>query len=107
VAGIGRLEAGGQLPRASALLPSVAEQLGVSPSLAGLIPDSLVDNLLPTADLLRRSIEKTDVDAVLADLDDGKALESTLREALFSAAIEEARTRIGNSLPDPLRGLIG
>jgi hypothetical protein len=107
ISGIDRLETAGQLPKASALLPSVAEQLGVPSGLAGLIPDDVVDNLVPTADLLRRSIEKTDVNAVLADLDDRKALEATLRDALFKAAIEEAKARIGNSLPGPLQGLIG
>ena len=105
--GIDRLEKAGQLPKASALLPSVAEQLGISPGLAGLIPDNVVDNLVPTADLLRRSIEKTDVNAVLADLDDSKALEATLREALFKAAIEEAKARIAGQLPSSLQGLFG
>ena len=105
--GIDRLEKAGQLPKASALLPSIADQLGISTGLVGLIPDGVVDNLLPTADLLRRSIEKVDVNAVLADLDDRKALESTLRDVLFKAAIEEAKARIGNALPSSLQGLIG
>jgi len=107
LAGIDRLEKAGQLPKASALLPSIADQLGISTGLVGLIPDGLVDNLLPTADLLRRSIEKVDVNAVLADFDDRKALESTLRDALFKAAIEEAKARIAGALPDSLQGLIG
>ena len=107
LAGIDRLEKAGQLPKASALLPSIADQLGISTGLVGLIPDGLVDNLLPTADLLRRSIEKVDVNAVLADFDDRKALESTLRDALFKAAIEEAKARITGALPGSLQGLIG
>ena len=107
LAGIDRLEKAGQLPKASALLPSIADQLGISTGLVGLIPDGLVDNLLPTADLLRRSIEKVDVNAVLADFDDRKALESTLRDALFKAAIEEAKAWIAGALPDSLQGLIG
>ncbi len=52
--GIDRLDRTGQLPKTSALLPSVADQLGIPKSLVGLIPDSVVDGLLPTDDLLRR-----------------------------------------------------
>ena len=47
------------------------------------------------------------MNAVLADFDDRKALESTLRDALFKAAIEEAKARIAGALPDSLQGLIG
>ena len=47
------------------------------------------------------------MNAVLADLDDSKALEATLREALFKAAIEEAKARIAGQLPSSLQGLIG
>jgi hypothetical protein len=105
--GVDRLEKDGQLPKTSALLPSVADQLGISESLVDLIPDKLVDDLLPTADVLRRSLDKIDVNDVLADLDDPKALETTLRDALVKGAIDEVRQRIKDALPSPLRGLLG
>jgi hypothetical protein len=104
--GVDRLEKAGELPRTSALLPSVADQLGISQSLVGLIPDKLVDDLLPTADVLRWSLDRIDVNAVLADLDDGASLESTLRDALVQGAIDEVKARIRDALPGPLRGLL-
>jgi hypothetical protein len=105
--GVDRLEKTGELPKMSALLPSVADQLGIPQSLAGLIPDSLVDELLPTADVLRRSLDQIDVNTVLADLDDGESLEPTLRDALVQGAIEEAKEQIEDSLPRPLQDLFG
>jgi hypothetical protein len=105
--GVDRLEKAGQLPKTSALLPSVADQLGISQSLVDLIPDKLVDDLLPTADVLRWSLDKIDVNTVLADLDDRKSLETTLRDALVQGAIDEVTGRIKDALPGPLRGLLG
>ena len=106
-AGVDRLEKTGQLPKASALLPSVADQLGISESLLDLIPDSMVDDLLPTADVLRSSLDNIDVNAILAGLDDRKSLESMLRDALVQGAIEELKRTIKDGLPDPLQGLLG
>jgi hypothetical protein len=104
--GVDRLERGGRLPRSSALLPSVADELGISRTLVDLIPDGLVDDLLPTAGVLRRSLDRIDLDDVLANLDDQSSLESTLREALVRGALDEAKGRIRDALPAPLRGLL-
>ena len=106
-AGVDRLEKTGQLPKASALLPSVADQLGISERLLDLIPDSMVDDLLPTADVLRSSLDNIDVNAILAGLDDRKSLESMLRDALVQGAIDELKRSIKDGLPGPLRGLLG
>lgn len=106
-AGVDRLERADQLPPASALLPSVADELGIPRSALGLIPDGLVDDLLPTAAVLRRSLDKIDVNALLADLDDGASLEPTLRDALVQGAVDEAREQIRDELPGPLQGLLG
>jgi hypothetical protein len=105
--GIDRLDKAGQLPKTSALLPSVADQLGISKSLVGAIPDSVVDDLLPTADVLRRAVDKIDMNVILANLDDREALESTLRDALVQAAIDELREQVTDALPGPLQGLLG
>jgi hypothetical protein len=99
-AGVDRLEKTGQLPKATALLPSVADQLGISETLVDLIPDSLVDDLLPTADVLRWSLDNIDVNAILTGLDDRKSLESL-------GAIDEAKRSIKDGLPEPLQGLLG
>jgi hypothetical protein len=105
--GVDRLDKAGQLPKTSALLPSVADQLGISKNLVDAIPDSVVDNLLPTADVLRRALDKLDMNTILANLDDRQALESTLRDALVQAALDEVRERIKDALPGPLQGLLG
>jgi hypothetical protein len=104
--GVDRLEKGGRLPRSSALLPAVADELGVPRGLVDLIPDSLVEDLLPTAGVLRRSLDRLDVDDVLANLDDQASLESTLRDAIVRGALDEAKARIREALPAPLRGLL-
>ncbi len=105
-AGVDRLEEDGQLPKASALLPSLADEIGIPARLVGLIPDSVVVGLLPTADLLRRSLDRMDVNAVLAGLDDRASLEATLRDALVQGALDTAKARIREALPAPLRGLV-
>jgi hypothetical protein len=105
--GVDRLDKAGQLPKTSALLPSAADQLGISKNLVDAIPDSVVDNLLPTADVLRRALDKLDMNKILANLDDRQALESTLRDALVQAALDEVRERIKDAVPGPLQGLLG
>ena len=92
---------------AADLLPSVADPLGISKSLVDLIPDSLVDDLPATADVLRWSLDKIDVNTILAGLDDRKSLESTLRDALLQGAIDETKGPIKDALPGPLQGLLG
>jgi hypothetical protein len=104
--GVDRLERAGRLPRSSALLPAVADELGVSSGLIDLVPDGLVEDLLPTAGVLRRSIDRLDVDDVFANLDDQASLESTLRDAIVRGALDEAKARIREALPAPLRGLL-
>lgn len=105
--GVDRLDEAGQLPKASALLPSIADQLGVSRRLVDLIPDSLVDRLLPTAGVLRRSLDKVEVHSILAGLGDPESLEPTLRDALVQGAIDEAKQQLKDALPGPLQGLLG
>jgi hypothetical protein len=101
--GVDRLETSGQLPRTSELLPSIADQLGVSRTLVDLIPDNVVDRLLPTAAVLRAAIDVLDVDTILEGLDENRSFESTLREALIKGAIDEVRERI----EDALQGALG
>jgi hypothetical protein len=104
--GVDRLDAAGRLPKASALLPSLADEIGVSKSVLELIPDRVVDGLLPTAGVLRRSVDRIDVTTVLANLDDRTTLEKTLRDAIVRGALDEAKAQIAEALPGPLRGLL-
>jgi hypothetical protein len=106
-AGIDRLEKRGQLPKASKLLPSVADLLGLPENVVDIIPDSVVDELPPTADVLRWSLEKIDFNAVLADLDGHRSLESALLDAFLQGAIDEAKAPLKDALPDPLQDLFG
>lgn len=104
-AGVDRLERTGRLPSTSALLPSIADELGISQNLVDLVPDGVVDDLLPTGDVLRWSLDNIHVDAVLAGIDDGESLETILREQLVDGAIAQAREKIQGALPGPLQGL--
>lgn len=105
--GVDRLDRAGRLPSKTALLALVAEQLGVSKGLVDLIPSGLTDTLPPTADLLRSSLDRLDVNTVLDNLGDRASLESTLRDALLQGAIDEAKGRLRQALPGPLQGLLG
>ena len=56
--------------------------------------------------MLRRSLDKIDVNTILAGLDDPESLEPTLRDALVQGALDEARAQIKDALPGPLQGLL-
>jgi hypothetical protein len=101
--GIDRID---PLPNVSALLPETLELAGVPgivQDAADAVPDDVVDDLLPTRELLRRVAAGLDVEAILADLDDPARLEPVLRDAI----LEAARDQILAGLPEPLRDLIG
>ena len=95
-----------ELPRVSALLPEVLDLSGLPglvQTVARAVPDSVVDDVLPTAPVLRRAVDRLDVAALLDDLDDPDALQAALRRAIVGAA----RAQIVSGLPEPLRGLLG
>ena len=106
-AGVDRLDRTGRLPTTAQLLPSAAEQLGISQSLVQLIPPGLLSALPSTGDVLRRSLAKVDVDAVLAELENGGSIESIIRDAVVQGARDAVRDAIQNVLPGPLQGLLG
>ena len=56
--------------------------------------------------MLRHSLDNIDVNTVLADLDDRKSLESTLRDSLIKGATDAAKESINDALPGPLQGLL-
>jgi hypothetical protein len=103
VRGVDRL--GTDLPKVSALLPEaldLADLPGIVQDAAGAIPDGVVDDLLPTNELLHRAVEQLDVATVLANLEDPAKLEPALRDAILAAAKDE----IIAGLPSPLRDLL-
>lgn len=107
---IGRLERGGRLPRASELRDDYAGDLGLPGLAEGAvrrIPDAVVDDLLPTADVLRRALRDLDVLAILREIDEPDALERRLRAGIEDAAKAEAEARLIARIPGPLRDLLG
>ena len=93
------------LPPVSALLPeavALAGLPGIAQDAAAAVPDAVVDELLPTRELLRRVVDELDVAGVLAELEDPARLESALRDAVLAAA----RDQIVASLPGPLQDLL-
>lgn len=107
---LARLDGGGRLPRASALRDEYADELGL-PGLAEeavrRIPDGVVDDLLPTGAVLRRALRDLDVLAVIREIDTPDALERRLRDGIEDAARAEARARLIDRIPGPLRSLLG
>jgi hypothetical protein len=98
--GIEKLDKSGRLPKVSALLPDIIKELnlGAAGSLVNAIPDSVVDEVLPTADVLQRAADKIDYVRLLGQLSDPDQLEPQLRKAIQDAAIEEVQARITDQL---------
>jgi hypothetical protein len=94
---VDRLDREGRLPKVSQLLPEALGQAGVSgiaKTIIGAIPASLVDNALPTAPLLRSTIDELDVARLLHELGDPRQLNSAVRSAIFQAALRQIQDRL-------------
>ena len=106
--GIADLRKRGELPKTSALLPDIIDQLdlGAAGSLAGAIPDSVIDEVLPLDAVLDRAVDKIDFEQLLDQLTDPDQLVPELRKAIQDAAIEEARARITEQIGDSGLGSI-
>ncbi len=107
---IGRLDRERRLPPASQLLDSYVGRLGlpgVAEALIRRIPDGIVDGLLPTGDVLRTAIGRIDVEDLLGQIDDPRALETKLRKTITDAAVAQARKKLLDKVPGPLRSLLG
>lgn len=87
------------LPRVSGLLDEALELTdlpGIAQDALGAVPGVIVDQLLPTDDLLQRAIADLDVEAVLGDLDDPEA---ALRDALLGALREQVVESLKDLIP--------
>ena len=81
-----QLDRQGRLPKVSQLLPQALDQTklpGIVKTIVGAIPDPVVDNLLPTAPLLRQTIDGLDVNRLLHQLGDPSQLNSVLESAIL------------------------
>lgn len=94
---VDRLDREGRLPKVSQLLPQALDQAnlpGIGKTIIGAIPDSLVDNLLPTGPLLRRTVDELDLDRLLHELHDPGQLNSALQSAILRAALGQILNRL-------------
>jgi hypothetical protein len=94
---VDRLDRQGRLPKVSQLLPQALGQAnlpGIAKTIIEAIPASVVDNLLPTAPLLRQTVNRLDIDRLLRELDDPSKLNSALQSAILQAAEQQILDRL-------------
>jgi hypothetical protein len=94
---VDRLNREGLLPKVSQLLPQALDQAnlpGIVKTLIEAIPDSVVDNLLPTAPLLRRTVDELDLNRLLHELNDPGQLDAALQSAILQAALRQILDRL-------------
>ena len=94
---VDRLEREGRLPTVSQLLPSALDQAnvpGIAKTIIEAIPARLVDNALPTAPLLRRTIDELDVTRLIHELNDPRQLNSAVQSAILQAALNQVVDRL-------------
>jgi len=94
---VDRLDRQGRLPKVSQLLPQALDQANISglvKTIIEAIPDPVIDNLLPTAPLLRRTVDALDVNRLLHQLHDPRQLDSAVRSAILQAALRQILDRL-------------
>jgi hypothetical protein len=94
---VDRLDREGRLPKVSQLLPDALDQAnlpGIVKTIIGAIPDGVIDNLLPTAPLLRQTIGGLDIDRLVRELNDPGRLDSALQSAILQAALRQILDRL-------------
>ena len=85
---VAKMEAAGTLPPASALVDDALDATDLSPLVEAAIralPDSVIDAVLKTDDVLTRTIDDLDLRALLADADDQQSLDQQLDAAVTQA----------------------
>jgi hypothetical protein len=94
---VNRLDREGRLPKISQLLPQALDQAnlpGIVKTIIEAIPNSLVDDLLPTAPLLRRTVDELDINRLLHELNAPNQLNSALQSAILQAALHQILNRL-------------
>jgi hypothetical protein len=94
---VNRLAREGRLPRVSQLLPQALDQTdlpGIAKTIIGAIPAGVVDSALPTAPLLRRTVDRLDITRLRQELNDPSRLNSAIRSAVLSAALHQILDRL-------------
>jgi hypothetical protein len=94
---VDRLGREGRLPKVSQLLPEALDQSnlpGIAKTIIEAIPSGVVDDLLPTGPLLRRTVDELDVNRLLHELHDPSQLSSALQSAILQAALRQIVARL-------------
>lgn len=94
---VDRLDREGRLPKVSQLLPQALDQAGlpgIVKTIINAIPARLVDDALPTAPVLRRTIDQLDVTRLLHELNDPGQLKSAIQSAVLHAALSQILDRL-------------
>jgi hypothetical protein len=94
---VDRLDRAGRLPKVSQLLPQALDQADlpeIIKTIMDAIPAQLVDNALPTAPLLRRTIDELDVARLVRELNNPRQLKSAVQSAILHAALRQILDRL-------------
>jgi hypothetical protein len=94
---VDRLDREHRLPKVSELLPEALGQAnlpGIAKTILAAIPDGVIDSALPTAPLLRRTVDALDVNRLLHQLHDPRQLDSAVRSAILQAALRQILDRL-------------
>ena len=94
---VDRLDRKGRLPKVSQLLPQALDQSslpGIAKTIIEAIPGGVVDNALPTAPLLHRTVDELDVAQLVHDLKDPTQLNSAVQSAILHAAAAQILDRL-------------
>ena len=94
---VDRLDRESRLPKVSQLLPEALDQSGlpgIAKTIIEAIPAGAVDNALPTAPLLRRTIDQLDVTRLLHELNDPSKLDPAIQSAVLQAALHQILDRL-------------
>ncbi len=94
---VDRLDREGRLPKVSQLLPDALNQTslpGIAKTIIEAIPSGIVDNALPTAPVLRRTIDQLDIVRLLHELNDPRQLNSAIQSAILHAALGQILNRL-------------
>lgn len=94
---VDELDRQGRLPKVYQLLPQALNQAnlpGIVKTIIEAIPAPVIDNLLPTAPLLRRTIDELDLNRLVHQLHDPSQLNSVLKSAILSAAQSQILDRL-------------
>lgn len=88
---VDQLDRDGTLPKVSALTDEILDGValnGLVERAIRALPDRLIDNRLPTDELLRRTIDELDIRALLTTLTDPAGVQAMITDAVKKAAVD-------------------